>query len=47
MINSLKKVQEKSFDGNDVAQCVGLLFAMKKKTFRFSLCRYNYDKMLH
>jgi hypothetical protein len=38
MIKCLNKVHGKSFDGNEVAQCAGLLFAIKKKTFRFSLC---------
>jgi hypothetical protein len=35
-IKCLKKVYGILFDGNEVAQCVGLLSAMKKKTFRFS-----------
>ncbi|XP_008180186.1 zinc finger MYM-type protein 1-like [Acyrthosiphon pisum] len=38
MINCLKKVHGKSFDGNEVAQCAGLSLTMKKKTFRFALC---------
>lgn len=38
MLNGLKKVNGKTFDGNEVAQCSGLLLSMKKKSFRFSLC---------
>ncbi|KAL4122264.1 hypothetical protein QTP88_014630 [Uroleucon formosanum] len=38
MINCLKKVHGKSFDGNEVAQCAEFPLTMKKKTFRFALC---------
>jgi hypothetical protein len=31
MIKCLEKVHGKSFDGNEVVQCAGLMFSMKKK----------------
>jgi len=40
MINCLKKVHGKSFDGNEVAQCAGLSFEIKKKTFRLLIMYY-------
>lgn len=33
MLNDLKKVYRKTFDGNEVARCAGLLLSMKNKLF--------------